>query len=98
MDFKIMIATFGAVFLAELGDKTQLATFCMATGKHPWSVFIGSASALVIASLLAVLVSCHLQRLDLVPGVWIKRGAAVLFLIMGVWMLVSTFGSDAPAA
>ncbi|NQT18749.1 MAG: TMEM165/GDT1 family protein, partial [Planctomycetes bacterium] len=90
MDFRIMIATFGAVFLAELGDKTQLATFCLATNKCPWSVFTGSAVALVIASLLAVLVGCHLQKLDIIPVIWIKRSAAILFLIMGSYMLLST--------
>ncbi len=90
-----MLATFAAVFLAELGDKTQLATLCLATNKCPWSVFAGSATALVIASLLAVVVGCQLQRLDVIPTVWIKRSAAVLFLIMGVIMLISTLGGQA---
>jgi putative Ca2+/H+ antiporter (TMEM165/GDT1 family) len=93
VDLRIVLATFGAVFLAELGDKTQVATLCLATGKSPWSVFTGSAAALVLASLLAVVVGCVLQKQGLIPTVWIKRGAALCFLIMGVLMLLSTFGA-----
>ena len=93
-----MIATFGAVFLAELGDKTQLATFCLAANRCPWSVFAGSALALVIASLLAVMVGCQLPKLDIIPVIWIKRSAAILFIIMGAYMLYSTLGAQAKDA
>lgn len=98
MDLKIMIATFGAVFLAELGDKTQLATLCLAANRCPWSVFTGSALALVIASLLAVMVGCQLPKLDIIPAIWIKRSAAILFIIMGTYMLYATLGAQAKDA
>ena len=57
MDWKLVATTFASVFVAELGDKTQLATLSFATGGcSRWAVFVGSASALVCTSLFAVLV------------------------------------------
>ena len=56
MDWKLTLTTFGAVFIAELGDKTQLATLAFTTsGGSRWAVFIGSAGALVATSAIAVL-------------------------------------------
>ena len=53
MDFPLLISTFLTVFLAELGDKTQLATVAISgTSNRPLAVFLGSSSALVLASLL----------------------------------------------
>ncbi|HAP32502.1 MAG TPA: hypothetical protein DCQ14_05555 [Firmicutes bacterium] len=52
----VFLATFSLVFLAELGDKTQLAVLLMAAQDRPmWGVFFGSASALVLSTLIAVL-------------------------------------------
>jgi len=90
MDIKFMMTTFGLVFLAELGDKTQLATFCLSADceSSKWSVFIGSASALVVASLIAVLLGDTLSRM--VPPLYIRIGAGVFFLVVGVWMLATS--------
>ena len=53
MDFTLLISTFVTVFLAELGDKTQLATVAISgTSNRPLAVFLGSSSALVLASLI----------------------------------------------
>ncbi len=88
MDFKIMWMTFGMVFLAELGDKTQLATFCLSADCDPkLSVFIGSAAALVLSAILAVFFGSTLSRF--VPQHYIKIGAGVFFLAVGVFMLIS---------
>ena len=87
MDLKVLMTTFGMVFLAELGDKTQLATFCFAAeGKSRLAVFVGSASALVLTSLLAVVLGCGVSRL--VPTNHIKMVAGALFILLGLWMLL----------
>jgi putative Ca2+/H+ antiporter (TMEM165/GDT1 family) len=92
MDYKILLTTFGMVFLAELGDKTQLATFCLSADCDPkLAVFIGSALALVLSSLIAVFLGSAFSRY--VPVIYIKLGAGVFFLAAGAWTLVSAFRS-----
>ena len=87
MDWKLLATTFGAVFIAELGDKTQLATLSLASGKvSRLSVFLGSASALVCTSLIAVLVGEAVTRY--VPEVYLRRAAGLLFIVLGVLSLV----------
>jgi putative Ca2+/H+ antiporter (TMEM165/GDT1 family) len=87
MDLKIFLTTFGMIFLAELGDKTQLATFAFAAkSESRLSVFIGSAGALVVTSLLAVTLGAAISRF--VPANYMKIGAGVLFIILGLWMLL----------
>lgn len=96
MDWKLLASTFGSIFLAELGDKTQLATLSLAAGgSSRWVVFAGSAAALVTTSAIAVLAGEALSRV--VSPVWLKRGAGVLFLMLGVLFLFSTRSSpEAP--
>jgi putative Ca2+/H+ antiporter (TMEM165/GDT1 family) len=56
MDWKVFLTTFGTIFLAELGDKTQLASIMMTSKtKLPWSVFIGASLALTLVTLAGVL-------------------------------------------
>lgn len=87
MDFKLMLTTFGMIFLAELGDKTQLATFAFAAeSKSRLAVFFGSAGALVLTSLLAVVLGTGVSRL--VPATYIKAGAGALFVLLGLWMIL----------
>ena len=86
MDLKILFTTFALIFLAELGDKTQLATFVFAAeSRSRISVFLGSAGALVLTSLLAVIFGSAVGRL--IPENYIRVGAGVLFVLLGVWML-----------
>ena len=90
MDFRVLLTTFGIIFLAEMGDKTQLAAMTMsAQTKMPWAVFIGSSLALVAVSALGVVVGSVIGQY--VPLEWVKRGAAVAFIIIGVLMLFGKF-------
>jgi len=90
MDFKILLTTFGVIFLAEMGDKTQLAAMTMAAQtKKPWAVFIGASVALAAVSALGILVGSFLG--DYVPLEWVKRIAAVAFIVIGVLMLAGKF-------
>jgi len=92
MDYKIMLTTFVMVFLAELGDKTQLATFCMSADcESTLSVFLGSAGALVLSSLIAVILGAALSRA--IPAVYIKFAAGAFFVIVGVWTLATAVRS-----
>jgi len=89
MDWKLALTTFGAVFLAELGDKTQLATLAFATtGRSRWAVFIGAASALVATSAIAVLAGEAVTRA--VPPMFLKRAAGAVFVAIGLWVLWSS--------
>jgi len=91
VDFKVMLTTFGMIFLAELGDKTQLATLSFAAeSKSLVAVFIGSAGALILASLIAVVLGSGLARV--IPADYIKMGAGVLFIVLGVWMIFFSGG------
>jgi putative Ca2+/H+ antiporter (TMEM165/GDT1 family) len=88
MDWKLLATTFGAVFLAELGDKTQLATLTLASGKQVsrLAVFLGSASALVCTSLIAVLAGAAISRY--VPESYLRRAAGLIFIVLGTLYLL----------
>ncbi len=88
MDLRLFLVTFFAVFLAELGDKTQLATLSFASGnRHAlWLVFIASSLALVTTSAIGVLAGGALSRL--VDPRHIRIGAGVLFILIGIATLV----------
>jgi len=88
MDWKIFAATFSAVFLAEMGDKTQLATMTLASGPARWSVFAGAALALIATTLVAVLLGDAVSRV--VSPVWLKRGAGAIFMVMGLLYLFAS--------
>lgn len=88
MDWKLFGSTFAAIFLAELGDKTQLATLSLASSGSRWVVFAGSAVALVASSAIAVLAGEAVARA--VPPIWIKRAAGALFLVLGALMLLGS--------
>ncbi|QNI42295.1 MAG: TMEM165/GDT1 family protein [Synechococcus sp. MED-G133] len=86
MDLSLLISTFLTVFLAELGDKTQLATVALSgTSDRPWAVFVGSSSALVLASLLGAMAGGSIA--NLIPTEWLQLAAAVGFLIIGSQLL-----------
>lgn len=90
MDWRVFLTTFGVIFLAEMGDKTQLATMTMAAqSKRPWTVFISSALALAAVSAIGVLVGSLLG--DYIPLNWVKRVAALAFIAIGILMLLEKF-------
>jgi putative Ca2+/H+ antiporter (TMEM165/GDT1 family) len=84
---RVIGVTFAAVFLAELGDKTQLATLGIAAGsKKSISVFVGAGLALILSTALAVLLGSAMGAA--LPVKWIRLGAALLFLAIGTWTLI----------
>ena len=85
MDWKLFATTFGLVFLAELGDKTQLATLSLATTGSRLTVFAASALALVMTSALAVLAAEIIAQR--VSPVLLQRAAGALFVVLGVLTL-----------
>jgi Ca2+/H+ antiporter, TMEM165/GDT1 family len=89
MDWKLFASTFAAVFVAELGDKTQLAALSLSAGnagiKSKWIVFAGSALALVLSSALAVAFGEAISRA--VSPIWLRRAAGVIFIVLGVLFL-----------
>ena len=90
MDWRVFLTTFGVIFLAEMGDKTQLATMTMAAqSKRPWTVFISSALALAAVSAIGVLVGSFLG--EYIPLNWVKRVAALAFIVIGILMLLEKF-------
>ena len=94
MDWKVFGATFATIFLAELGDKTQLAAFGAAAASEGGrlSVFLGSALALVATSALAVLAGAALGKV--VPLVWLERLGGVLFVAIGAFTLWRSYRGE----
>ena len=85
MDYKVFATTFVTLFLAEMGDKTQLAAVNLsASTKQPLSVFLGGTCALAAVTGLGVVFGEGIVRL--VPEIYIRRGAALLFVGICVFM------------
>ncbi len=90
----VFLRAYLLVFLAELGDKTQLTTLAVASGRpgaRLW-VFLGASLALVTTSLIAVLCGDFLARLPQ-AGKICKLASAILFLVFGVVTLVDALRS-----
>jgi putative Ca2+/H+ antiporter (TMEM165/GDT1 family) len=87
--FQTALTAFGLIFLAELGDKTQLAVLALASrSTSPWGVFIGAGSALLVTTLIAVLLGCNLPRImpdSATRIVHIVAGA--MFIVIGAWTI-----------
>ncbi|MEB3290377.1 MAG: TMEM165/GDT1 family protein [Leptolyngbya sp.] len=83
---RVLISTFITIFLAELGDKTQVTTLLMsAQSEAPWIVFLGAGSALIATSLLGVLLGQWLARR--VSPQALDTAAGAVLLGITVWLL-----------
>lgn len=84
--WKSVLTAFLLVFIAELGDKTQLSTMLLASKSDSiWLVFLGSSCALILASLLGVLFGSVINKY--IPELYIQIGSGVTFLIIGFLLL-----------
>ena len=90
MEWRVFLTTFGVIFLAEMGDKTQLAAMTMAAeSKRPWAVFVAAALALTAVSAIGVVAGSVIG--NYVSLIWIKRISAVAFIVIGVLILLDKF-------
>ena len=88
MELKVFLTVFGTVFLAELGDKTQLATLLFA-GRNAGSrltVFIAAALALTVAAGIAVLAGSFLA--GKISQKYLSWAAGAGFILIGIWTIV----------
>jgi len=87
MDAKVLLTVFATVFLAELGDKTQLATMLYASDREvsKWTVFAGASLALVVASGIGVLAGSALS--NYVSERVLHYLAGIGFIVIGAWTL-----------
>ncbi len=87
LNLKLILSSFLMIFLAELGDKTQVSAFALATGRKAFlSVFIGAAGALVLSTVIAVSLGSLVGRF--IPEKVLKFVAAAIFLLFGALTLV----------
>jgi putative Ca2+/H+ antiporter (TMEM165/GDT1 family) len=95
MDWKVFATVFVTVFLAELGDKTQLATllFASRSAVSLWTIFVAASAALVLTTAIGVaagaVVSQHLN-----PR-YLSYAAGIGFIVIGAWTLVQAGSSAA---
>ena len=93
MILSLLLSTFITIFIAELGDKTQLATLTMSgTSNKPLAVFLGSSTALVLASLVGALAGGSIS--NFVPEIILKSIASVTFFILGMRLFINSFISN----
>ena len=89
----VFVTTFVTIFLAEIGDKTQLSTLLMSAESHaPWVVFFGSAAALITTSLLGVLLGSWIGN-RLSPKT-VEKSAGVMLLLISLTLFWDVFNSQ----
>ncbi len=88
MDLKLIATVFLTIFVAEIADKTQIATLLYASNAQysKLSVFIGSALALMVASGVAVLAGVALS--NLINERLMARVAGIAFILVGTWTII----------
>ncbi len=87
MDWKVIVATFGAVFFAELADKTQLVGIGMAAKTNkPFSVWLGSVGAYIVVTVISVFLGALMAKF--IRPELIRYAGASLFILIGSLMLL----------
>ncbi len=86
MDFTPLLASFGIIMLAELGDKTQLAVISLSSKRKSKSVFAGAILAFALVDGVSALMGGAISAL--VPAFWVGIGAGVAFIAFAVYTLV----------
>jgi len=93
MILSLLLSTFITVFIAELGDKTQLATLTISGNTNkPLAVFLGSSFALVFASLVGALTGGSIS--SFLPDVVLKSIASLTFLIIGLRLFIGSLTNN----
>ena len=88
---RVFFSTFVTIFLAELGDKTQVATLLISAESHqPWVVFAGAASALIATSLVGVLLGQWLYRL--LPPRRLEQATGTILALVAVLLFMDVAG------
>ncbi len=87
MDWKILATVFVSVFIAEMGDKTQLATMLFASDKEvsKWTIFFGASIALVATSAIGVMLGGTIS--NYVSEKHLHYAAGIGFVLIGIWTL-----------
>jgi putative Ca2+/H+ antiporter (TMEM165/GDT1 family) len=87
MNTKILLTVFAAVFIAELGDKTQLATLLFAADKEvsKLTVFVGASLALIVASAIGVLAGAMVSQH--ISEKYLHYAAGIGFVAIGIWTI-----------
>ena len=88
MELKVFFTVFAAVFIAELGDKTQLATMLFAADKEvsKWTVFLGASAALLVATAIGVIAGALLS--EYINEKYLNYLAGAGFILIGAFTLV----------
>lgn len=84
--WKSFFSAFILVFLAELGDKTQLSTMLLASRSNSiWIIFVGSACALILSSFICVFAGTFINRY--IPASYIQICSGVTFILIGIFLI-----------
>jgi putative Ca2+/H+ antiporter (TMEM165/GDT1 family) len=87
MDIKLLATVFATIFIAELGDKTQLATLLFAAreGSNLWAIFIAASAALIATSAIGVLAGGMIS--NYIDPRYLSYFAGMAFILVGIWTI-----------
>lgn len=92
MNWKLFFTAYAMLFLAELGDKTQLAVFTLVTqNESPIPIFLGASAALITVTLIAAFFGNMITKY--VPESYLQLGAGVIFIVIGIFVLKDALGN-----